>query len=559
MLSLIRARRWGLTAKLIIPFVSIFVLAIALLGVIFVQAQGTALSRSLEQKAEILVRNLATGLSDPFSMGEYDHMQQLLVAAKQADEDVAYAILVGLDGRGVASTDASLRNQSLTRNEFETSALKMSDFTHRDTPTPGFFEVVMPVKFQSNQLGVLRIGVSTQQVKALARSAAWTFVGVGVLALVVGVSIYVFVARRVAKPLRAAVGKLEELATGDADLTLRLEVKSRDEAGQLAQALNTFLDNLHDLVQEIRETSVHVATASQQFLAATEQLSSGAQEQVSSLEETAGSLEELAGTVKQNAESALQGNQLAMASRDTAEQGGRVVTSAVGSMQEITRASKKIAEIITVIDEIAFQTNLLALNAAVEAARAGEQGRGFAVVAAEVRNLAQRSAAAAKEIKALIQDSVQKVQDGSELVNQSGQRLQEIVASVKRVADLIAEIAAASQEQSLGITQVNKAVGQMEQVTQANSAQTEELASTAQALGAQARQLQTLVGRFKLEEGTPTQGFMGSGPTPASHAPWPAQAAMTLAVRRRAEATLVGAARPRHISSRVADDGFEHA
>jgi methyl-accepting chemotaxis protein len=192
----------------------------------------------------------------------------------------------------------------------------------------------------------------------------------------------------------------------------------------------------------------------------------------------------------------------------------------VAAMSAINTASRKIADIITVIDEIAFQTNLLALNAAVEAARAGEQGRGFAVVAAEVRNLAQRSAAAAREIKGLIQDSVQKVQDGSTLVNQSGHTLEEIVTAVKRVTDIIAEIAAASHEQSQGIEQVNKAVAQMDQIVQANSAQTEEMASTAQAMATQAQQLQTLVARFTLAEGsaaTPTPSHSGeqSGVIPA--------------------------------------------
>jgi methyl-accepting chemotaxis protein len=186
-----------------------------------------------------------------------------------------------------------------------------------------------------------------------------------------------------------------------------------------------------------------------------------------------------------------------------AERGGQVVTSAIGAMGEITKSSKKIADIITTIDEIAFQTNLLALNAAVEAARAGEQGRGFAVVAAEVRNLAQRSATAAKEIKALIQDSVGKVESGSELVTKSGQTLKEIVSSVKRVTDIIGEIAAASQEQSSGIDQVNRAVTQMDQVVQANATETEELSSTAQSLTAQSQQLQSLVARFKLgDEGS---------------------------------------------------------
>jgi methyl-accepting chemotaxis protein len=201
-----------------------------------------------------------------------------------------------------------------------------------------------------------------------------------------------------------------------------------------------------------------------------------------------------------------QANALAEASRTAAERGGAVVHDAVVAMGEINRSSKRIADIITTIDEIAFQTNLLALNAAVEAARAGEQGRGFAVVAAEVRNLAQRSATAAKEIKGLIQDSVGKVEVGSELVNKSGATLQEIVGSVKRVTDVIGEIAAASREQATGVDQVNQAVTQMDRVVQANAAQTEEMSSTAQALAAQAGRLQELVGRFKVAEAYPATG-----------------------------------------------------
>jgi methyl-accepting chemotaxis protein len=209
-------------------------------------------------------------------------------------------------------------------------------------------------------------------------------------------------------------------------------------------------------------------------------------------------LEEITGTVKQNADNAKQADQLAMGSRDVAERGGQVVDTAVTAMGEINESSKKIADIITTIDEIAFQTNLLALNAAVEAARAGEQGRGFAVVASEVRNLAQRSATAAKEIKTLIQDSVSKVESGSELVTKSGETLGEIVSSVKRVTDIVGEIAAASQEQSSGIDQVNRAVTQMDRVVQTNAAQSQELSSTARSLTAQAEQLQALVARFKL-------------------------------------------------------------
>jgi methyl-accepting chemotaxis protein len=241
-----------------------------------------------------------------------------------------------------------------------------------------------------------------------------------------------------------------------------------------------------------------VTTASLQLAAASEELATGAQEQASSLEETAASLEQITGTIQQNADNAQQANQLAGNSRDIAEKGGEVVGRAIQGMSEINAASKKIADIISAIDEIAFQTNLLALNAAVEAARAGEQGRGFAVVAGEVRNLAQRSAAAAKEIKGLIQDSVAKVETGTKLVDQSGKTLDEIVSSVKRVTDIVSEIAAASREQAGGIEQVNKAVTQMDQVTQGNASQTEELSGTAESLAAQAGQLQRVVAQFNL-------------------------------------------------------------
>jgi methyl-accepting chemotaxis protein len=507
-------RRWGITGKLIVPFVTIFVVAIALMGGMFIRAQNAALSRSLDKKAETLGRNLATAIAEPFAMGEYDGLQRLVEAAKKFDEDVAYVIISGLDGRGVASTDTTLRNQTLRRNEFETSALAVTDFARRQSPSSEIFEVVMPVKAQGNQLGVLRIGISTQHLRAAAGSAALTLLAVGALALVLGVAIYWWVAGRVARPLRQVVDRLRELASGDADLRVRLPVLSRDETGHLAEALNTFLDNLHHLVQEIRETSAHVGGASQQLSGASTHLSSAAQEQASSLEETAASLEEMTATVKQNADNARQASQLAAGSRDAAEKGGQVVASAVGSMQEISNASKRIVEIITVIDEIAFQTNLLALNAAVEAARAGEQGRGFAVVAAEVRNLAQRSASAAKEIKGLIRDSVQKVEDGSRLVNQSGQTLDEIVVGVKRVSDIVADIAAACHEQSQGIDQVNRAITQVDHVVQQNATQTEDLTSTARSLNSHADRLQTLVGRFKLQSARPVAVTPPSGAEP---------------------------------------------
>ncbi|QJW98242.1 HAMP domain-containing methyl-accepting chemotaxis protein [Frigoriglobus tundricola] len=306
------------------------------------------------------------------------------------------------------------------------------------------------------------------------------------------------------------------VAAASGDLTRRITSETRGEVRKMAEALNAALDKMGSAMREVRASSGAVAEASTQLAAASEEISSGAQEQASSLEECASSLEEMTSAVRQNADNAQQARQLAEGARDAAEKGGKVVTQAVTAMSGINQSSKRIADIITTIDEIAFQTNLLALNAAVEAARAGDQGRGFAVVAAEVRSLAQRAAASAKEIKGLIQDSLRKVEGGSELVNQSGQSLAEIVSAVKRAADIVTEIAAASKEQAAGVEQVSKAVAQMDQVTQANAAQTEELSGTAQGLTGQADQLRDLVAWFKLDDGSADEPVRRTAAAPAS-------------------------------------------
>jgi methyl-accepting chemotaxis protein len=286
-----------------------------------------------------------------------------------------------------------------------------------------------------------------------------------------------------------------------------------DAIGQVAKALGDAVGSVRRTMEDVREESETAATAAQQLMAVADRVASGAQEQASSLEETASSLEEITSTVKQNTDNAQQARQLTAGSRDLAERGGSVVRDAVEAMVAINQASKRIADIITTIDEIAFQTNLLALNAAVEAARAGEQGRGFAVVAAEVRNLAQRSATAAKEIKSLIQDSGQKVDTGTELVNKSGNTLEEIVTAVKRVADIVTEIAAASKEQLTGLEQVNTAVTQIDQVTQTNASQMEEMATSTQSLVANAEQIRSLIGRFKLDNESREDGGMAERKT----------------------------------------------
>jgi methyl-accepting chemotaxis protein len=331
---------------------------------------------------------------------------------------------------------------------------------------------------------------------AMWQAAAWLIpvaLGVGFLSLVI--------MRRISRPLAGAVEVLDKVAGGD--LTQRLAVESRDEVGQMGAALNQALTRIHDAIGDIQGGAGGVASASGELASASDTLSDGAQEQASSLEQTSASLEQITATVKQNAANARQANEVAAASRESAEKGGRVVDAAVSAMSEINAASTRIADIITTIDEIAFQTNLLALNAAVEAARAGEQGRGFAVVAAEVRSLAQRSATAAKEIKSLIEDSVRKVDSGTALVNQSGHTLGEIVASVKRVTDIVSEIAAASAEQAIGIEQVSRAMAQMDKVTQANSAQTEQLSATARTLNQQADTMRRLTARFQLDRRAP--------------------------------------------------------
>jgi methyl-accepting chemotaxis protein len=288
-------------------------------------------------------------------------------------------------------------------------------------------------------------------------------------------------------------------AASQGDLTRRLDTRmDSPELRAMAEGINSLLESMAGLVRGIKSTALEVGRSAEEISASNTNLSRRTEEQSASLEETASSMEEMTTTVKQNADNAAQASQLALAARDQAERGGVVVNQAVAAMSDIKQSSKKIADIIGVIDEIAFQTNLLALNAAVEAARAGEQGRGFAVVASEVRSLAGRSATAAKEIKGLIQDSVRKVEDGSSRVTQSGQTLEEIVASVKKVSDIVAEIAAASREQSAGIEQVNRAVMQMDQLTQQNAALVEEATAAAQNMAGQASELSDTMGRYRL-------------------------------------------------------------
>ncbi|MDP3205558.1 MAG: methyl-accepting chemotaxis protein [Hydrogenophaga sp.] len=316
------------------------------------------------------------------------------------------------------------------------------------------------------------------------------------LVCVVGITGGVLFSRSITRPIDRAVNLARQVSEGD--LTAQVDIRGKDEIAQLLQAMHTMQGKLSAVVRVVRENSESVATASAQIAQGNHDLSARTEQQASALQETAASMEELSSTVRQNADNARQANQLAQGASEFATKGGDVVGQVVQTMKGINDSSKKIADIIGVIDGISFQTNILALNAAVEAARAGEQGRGFAVVAGEVRNLAQRSAEAAKEIKRLIGDSVQRVEQGSVQVDEAGQRMAEIVGSIRQVTDIMGEISAASTEQSDGVAQVGNAVTQMDQATQQNAALVEESAAAASSLKTQAQQLVDAVAIFRL-------------------------------------------------------------
>ncbi|MCZ8073879.1 MAG: methyl-accepting chemotaxis protein [Paucibacter sp.] len=361
------------------------------------------------------------------------------------------------------------------------------------------------------------------------KSALTGLLIVSVLALGAALVMSAFLIRGITAPLDQAVQAADRVAGGDLSQTIHSD--SQDETGQLLSALARMQTSLVGTVSNVRDGAESVATASAQIAQGNADLSSRTEEQASSLEETSATMEELNATVRQNADNAAQANQLAQSAAQVARDGGQVVGEVVETMRGIEGSSKRISDIISVIDGIAFQTNILALNAAVEAARAGEQGRGFAVVASEVRNLAQRSADAAKEIKSLINDSVERVQTGTQLVDRAGQTIQDIVGSVQRLADIVGEISSASREQSSGISQVGEAVTQLDRATQQNAALVEESAAASESLRNQAQGLLSAVASFKLSAQGAHKAVLAPSRKPvksthqaASHAAKPAAA-----------------------------------
>ncbi len=333
--------------------------------------------------------------------------------------------------------------------------------------------------------------------EAAARSALWKASGIVLLLVLAIISVFAVLQRRmIAAPLARAVAVAEEVAAGNLSAG-GADSESDDEIGRLLRVMAGMKDKLREMVASIRLSAGEIARSSSEIAAGSLDLSQRTEEQAASLEETASSMEQLTATVRQNADNAREANEVSSAASGEAQNGGQIVSKTIEAMSGINASSKQVADIIGIIDEIAFQTNLLALNAAVEAARAGEQGRGFAVVAGEVRNLAQRSADSAKEISGLIKDSVVKVEEGSHLAETSGKALTEIVASIGKVSQIVAQISAASAEQSAGIEQVNRAITAMDDVTQQNAALVEETASAAKSMEDQAEHLEQLIAYFK--------------------------------------------------------------
>jgi len=448
------------------------------------------MDRAQAQKAAIgVLKEMRYGKDDYFWIND---MQPAVIM---------HPIKPELDGKNVANVKDPAGN-ALFVAFVDTVKRDGAGFVEYLWPKPGYAEPVAKVSYVRGLTSwgwIVGSGIYVDDVDAQVRSANLKILALTLTVAAMLLLVTLRIGRSIATPINKAVAVAEALAQGD--LTHTFEAKPRNEAEQLLAALSNTAAQLQGLIRGIKRSAHAITTASGEIRAGNEDLSQRTEEQASSLEETASSMEELTSTVKQNAENAKQANQLALGASAVAVQGGAVVGDVVETMSSINQSSKKIVDIISVIDGIAFQTNILALNAAVEAARAGEQGRGFAVVATEVRSLAQRSAAAAKEIKALIEDSVDKVGAGTKLVDQAGHTMQEIVTSVKRVTDIMSEITAASQEQSAGIEQVNQAITQMDEVTQQNAALVEQATAAAEAMQEQERLLTQSLAVFRLQEG----------------------------------------------------------
>jgi methyl-accepting chemotaxis protein len=471
---------------------------------------------SLREKGGSLAVVTAEAVKAGVQYGVFDDAEKLLEQLIANGGDVSAAAIVVQDGKGVAVDKVKKFAKGYESADLAgaAKALLAAPLAKKGEPVflgggePQFIAARIDLTANDQiQSGFLLLGLNSKRISADINKTFLVMIGAGGLMMALGAFISLMISRAIIGSIGGepgdAVDVTRRIASGD--LSKPIAVQAGDTNSLMAQ-LKAMQDSLSRVVSNVRNNSEAVASASQQIAQGNQDLSQRTEQQASALQETAASMEQLGSTVKQNADSAKQANQLALGASTVAIKGGEVVGQAVNTMKGINDASKKIADIIGVIDGIAFQTNILALNAAVEAARAGEQGRGFAVVASEVRNLAGRSAEAAKEIKSLITASVERVEQGTALVDQAGVTMTEVVNSIKRVTDIMGEISAASTEQSSGVAQVGQAVSQMDHATQQNAALVEESAAAAESLRNQAQQLVQAVAVFKLESSADRAG-----------------------------------------------------
>ena len=458
-------------------------------------------------RTSAIIKSSDTSLTDFFAKNIEEtnakasaYLKEIEPLMTSPDEKATFAKMVALRAAYAGGRADAVRLKSEGKVE---ESMQVHDKVYLPAAQAYQANIAALVALQRKQVDDLQ-----SQIRTVKSESRRTVMLLGVLSVAFGAVCAWWLTRSITRPVQAAVALARRVAAGD--LTSRRDASARDEIGALQDALADMNEHLLGLVTDIRSGSHAIATASSQIAAGNHDLSARTEQQAGALEETASSMEELTSTVAQSAGNARQASVLATSASEVAGRGGVVVAQVVQTMAAINESSKQIADIVGVIDSIAFQTNILALNAAVEAARAGEQGRGFAVVATEVRSLAHRSAAAAKEIKGLIGESVTRVDDGAKLVERAGATMNEIVGSVQRVNDIIAEITTATEEQTAGIGQINEAVNQMDQVTQQNAALVEEAAAASSAMHEQAGQLLQAVSVFKLAQATTTAPRRGA-------------------------------------------------